>query len=171
VWCGQLDLSATNQMLGASSRLLSDIFAISLMADSYEKTMKQSVITDEIRFKAEMVAADEEEFTPDFVVHGLYFGQGDPEQGGQHWNFTRSLNDDDGVCVVKEIQEVTEYGGIVSFKLTRRSVMCEFNDAAAQSTRTRRLVIEFEIDDETWEAFVMQAKLVFDGEACFELGA
>ena len=132
--------------------------------------MKQPVIVDELRFKAEMVAANEEEFTPDFVVHGIYFGEGDPEQGGQHWNFTRSLNDDDGVCVVKEIQEVTEYGGIVNFKLTRRSVMCSFNDTTARSTRTRKLVVEFEIDDATWEALVKQAKLVFDGEAYFELG-
>jgi hypothetical protein len=132
--------------------------------------MTQPVIADELRFRAEMVAGHEEEFTPDFVVHGIYFGEGDPEQGGQHWNFTRSLNDDDGICVVKEIQEVTEYGGIDRFKLTRRSLICDFNDAAAQSTRTRRLVITFEIDDETWEALVKQATLVFDGEAYFELG-
>ena len=131
--------------------------------------MKQPVISDEIRFNAEMVAAHQEEFTPDFVVHGMYFGQGDPEQGGQHWNFTRSLNDDDGVCIVKEIQEVTVYGGIVSFKLTRRSLACEFSDATAKSTRTRRLLIGFESDDEAWEALVKQAKLVFDGEGYFEI--
>jgi hypothetical protein len=157
--------------LGGSSSLHNDILAIGPMLDSYEETMKQPVIADEILFKAEMVAAEEEEFTPDYVVHGIYFGEGDPEQGGQHWNFTRSLNDEDGVCVVKEIQEVTEYGGIVIFKLTRRSLVCEFNDTTTQSTRTRRLVIEFEIDDETWEALVKQAKLVFEGEAYFELEA
>jgi hypothetical protein len=131
--------------------------------------MKQSVIADEIRFNAEMVAADEEEFTPDYVVHGIYFGEGDPEQSGQHWNFTRSLNDDDGVCTVKEIQAVTVYGGIVSFRLGRRSLRCEFSDTTATSTQTRRLVIEFEIDDESWEALVKQAKLVFEGEDYFEL--
>jgi hypothetical protein len=131
--------------------------------------VKQPVISDEIRFNAEMVAAHEEEFAPDFVVHGMYFGQGDPEQGGQHWNFTRSLNDDDGVCIVKEIQEVTVYGGIVSLKLTRRSLACAFSDTAARSTHTRGLLIAFEIDDKSWEALVKQAKLIFDGEGYFEL--
>lgn len=131
--------------------------------------MRQPVIADEIRFNAEMIAAHEEEFTPDFVVHGIYFGEGDPEQGGQHWNFTRSLNDDDGVCTVKEIQEVTIYGGIVSFKLTRRSLACEFSDAAARSTHTRRLLITFEIDDESWEALMRQAQLIFDGEGYCQL--
>src|SRR5688572_13443018 len=131
--------------------------------------MQQPVIADEIRFNAEMVAAHEEEFTPDFIVHGMYFGEGDPEQGGQHWNFTRSLNDDDGVCIVKEIQEVTVYGGIASFKLARRSLTCEFSSSTARATHTRRLQIAFEIDDESWEALVQQAWLVFDGENSFEL--
>jgi hypothetical protein len=131
--------------------------------------MKQPVIADELRFTAEMVAAEEEEFTPDFIVHGIYFGEGNPEQDGQHWNFTRSLNDDDGVCVVKEIQEVTVYGGIISVKLTRRSLTCEFDETTAKSTRTRRMTIEFAIDEETWEALVKQAELVFEGENYFEL--
>jgi len=30
-------------------------------------------------------------------------------------------------------------------------------------------VIEFEIDDEGWEALVKQSKLVFEGEGYFEL--
>jgi hypothetical protein len=116
-----------------------------------------------------MVAADEEEYTPDFVVHGIYFGEGDPESGGQHWNFTRSLNDDDGVCIVKEIQEVTVYGGIVSCRLTRQSFACEFNNETAQETQTRRLFITFEIDDETWKSLATQARLVFTGESYFNL--
>ena len=33
--------------------------------------MNSSLIADEIRFTAEMVAAEEEEFTPDFVVSDL----------------------------------------------------------------------------------------------------
>jgi hypothetical protein len=127
------------------------------------------VIADEIRFKAEMVAADQEEFTPDYIVHGIYFGEGDPEQGGQHWNFIRSLSDDDGVCTVKEIQEVTVYGGIVSCKLSRRSLVCKFSDTATRSTRTRRLVIDFEIDDQGWEALAKQATRVFEGEDYFQL--
>lgn len=127
------------------------------------------MIVAELQFNAEMVAADEEEYTPDFVVHGIYFGEGDPESGGQHWNFTRSLNDDDGVCIVKEIQEVTVYGGIVSCRLTRQSFACEFNNETAQETQTRRLFITFEIDDETWKSLATQARLVFTGESYFNL--
>ena len=131
--------------------------------------MNSSLIADEIRFTAEMVAAEEDEFTPDFVVNGIYFGEGNPEQGGQHWNFTRSLNDDDGVCIVKEIQEVTVYGGIVRFTLSPHNLVCEFNEKTARATRTRRLLISFAIDDEMWKALVKQAKRVFEGEEYFEL--
>jgi hypothetical protein len=132
--------------------------------------MKEIVIIDELRFQAEMVAGDEEAYTPEFVVHGIYFGEGDPEQSGQHWNFTRSLDeDDDGVCTVKEIQEIVIYGGIIDFTLTRQSLVCEFDENTSRSTMTRRLVITYEIDDETWEALVKQARLVFDGESYFTL--
>ncbi|HEX4949259.1 MAG TPA: hypothetical protein VFZ34_21465 [Blastocatellia bacterium] len=132
--------------------------------------MKQAEIIDELRFHAEMVAGHEEGYTPEFAVHGIYFGEGDPEQGGQHWNFTRSLGeDDDGVCTVKEIQEVTIYGGIINFTLTRQSLACEFDEDAAHSTMTRRLFITYEIDDETWNSLVKQAKLIFEGESYFKL--
>lgn len=131
--------------------------------------MTASPIADEIRFTAEMIAAEEEEFTPEFVVNGIYFGQGNPEQGGQHWNFTRSLTDDDGVCIVKEIQEVTVYGGIVRFRLSRHNLVCDFDEKTARATQTRRLVILFAIDDALWDALVKQALRVFDGETYFEL--
>jgi hypothetical protein len=126
-------------------------------------------IVDELRFTAELVAAEEDEFTPDYVVNGIYFGQGNPEQGGQHWNFTRSLNDDDGVCIVKEIQDVTVYGGIVHFTLSRHNLVCEFNEKTACATRTRRLLIAFAVDDEVWKALMKQAMRIFDGEAYFKL--
>jgi hypothetical protein len=127
------------------------------------------MIVAELQFHAEMVAALEEGDTPDSVFHGIYFGEGDPEQGGQHWNFSRILNGDDGVCIVREIQEVTVYGGIVSCRLTHQSFACEFNDETAQETQARRLFITFEIDDQTWKSLATQARLVFHGENYFDL--
>jgi hypothetical protein len=128
------------------------------------------VIEDEMRVKADLVAGDEEEYTPDFAVHGIYFGEGDPERGGQHWNFTRNSGEDDnGVCTVREIQQVTIYGGIVRFSLARHSVTCEFDEKAARETGVRKLVIEYSINDDTWQSLVKQANFVFDGEGYFEI--
>jgi hypothetical protein len=128
------------------------------------------VIEDEIHVKANLVTGEEDGYTPDFVVHGIYFGEGDPEQGGQHWNFTRALGeDDDGVCTVKEIQQVTVYGGIVRFTLARHSMTCEFDEKAAKETGVRKLHIEYGIDDDTWQSLVKQAKFVFYGEEYFEV--
>ena len=128
------------------------------------------MIEDEMRVKADLVAGDEEEYTTDFVVHGIYFGEGDPERGGQHWNFTRNLGEDDNrVCTVKEIQQVTIYGGIVRFALARHSMTCEFDEKAAMETGVRKLVIEYSIIDDTWQSLVKQANIVFDGEEYFEI--
>lgn len=128
------------------------------------------MIGNEIHIKATLVAAEGEGYTSDFVVHGIYFGEGDPEQGGQHWNFTRSRGeDDDGVCTVKEIQQVTIYGGIVRFTLARDRVTCEFDEEEAKETGVRKLFIEYSINDDTWQSLVEQAKLVFDGEGYFEV--
>lgn len=127
-------------------------------------------IVDKIAFAAELVSAVREEFTPDFIVHGIYFGTGDPEAGGQHWNFTRSLGEkDDGVCTVKEIQEVIVYGGITSFSMTRTSLACEFGAETARKTGTRRLEITYSVDDQTWAEMVEQARYVFQGEPYFVL--
>ena len=133
--------------------------------------MKESVIVDELQFHAEMVEAQEVAYTPDFIVSGIYFGEGDPERGGQHWNFTGCSADDDneGVCIVKEIQEVTVYSGIDLFILTRKSLTCNFNNETAKSTKTRRLLISYEINDETWEAVVKQSQKIFTGESYFHL--
>lgn len=118
-----------------------------------------------------MVDAEEEEYTPDYIVHGIYFGEGDPERGGQHWNFTRSLDEDDeGVCVVKEIQEIVFYEGIVSCTLSRHHLVCDFDEVAAKEAGTRRLFITFEIDDKTWAELLTQAKLVFQEKDYFSLG-
>jgi hypothetical protein len=122
------------------------------------------------RFDATMVAASEEAFTDNFTVHGIYFGEGDPEHGGQHWNFTRSLgDDDDGVCTLKEIQSITVYDGIVSFDMHRTALVCEFDTATAQHTGVRRLTIAYEVDDATWSDLVTQAKHVFSDRPYFQL--
>jgi hypothetical protein len=130
---------------------------------------KHPMIINELRFHADLVTAVEEEYTSDYTVHGIYFGEGDPEQSGQHWNFTRSLDDDDGVCIVKEIQEVVVYGGITGCILTRHFLTCDFDDETAQETLTHKLHITFEINDETWQAIQKQALLVFAGEGYFQL--
>lgn len=130
----------------------------------------QSEIAEELQFHAELVSGHEEEFTPDYIVYGIHFGEGDPEQGGQHWNFTRTLDDDDdGVCTVKEIQEVVVYGGIKKCTLTRQQFTCDFDEDTAQETSTRRLHVTYKIDDETWQALKTQAMKVFDGEGYFQL--
>jgi Immunity protein 10 len=129
------------------------------------------MIEDEISFRAELVAGDEEEFSPDFFVHGIYFGEGDPENGGEHWNFTRAFgdNDDDeaGVCTVKEIQQATVYGGIARFLLGRRSLRCEFDEETAKETGVRTLRIDYAIDDATWDSLLEHARKVFEGEPYF----
>jgi len=128
------------------------------------------VIEDELHVKANLVAGEEEQYTPNFVVHGIHFGEGDPERGGQHWNFTRNLGeDDDGVCIVKEIQQVTDYGGILRFTLTRHSMTCEFDEKTAKKTGVRKLHIEYSINEHAWQSLVKQAKFVFDGEEYFEV--
>lgn len=127
------------------------------------------MVIPEINYKAYYVEALSEEFTPDFIVYGIYFGEGDPEQGGQHWNFTRTLETDDvGVCTVKEIQQVTTYGGIERFTLSRNAVICDFDDSHTEETGTKRLSIEFDISEAQWNKLLEKARLVFSGEEYFE---
>jgi hypothetical protein len=79
--------------------------------------------------------------------------------------------DDGGVCTVKEIQQATVYGGIVRFKLARNSVTCEFDENAAKEIGVRKLLIEYNINGDTWQSLVKQARYVFDGEGYFEVVA
>lgn len=138
----------------------------------YEPPMPMQVrsVVDKISFAAELVAAQQEQYTPDCIVHGIYFGSGDPELGGQHWNFTRILgDDDDGVCTVKEIQEVTVYGGIKSFSMTRTGLACEFDTDTSRQTGTRNLEISYTVDDPTWSSMIEQSQYVFQGQPYFTL--
>ena len=134
--------------------------------------MKSPAVVDDLRFEATLVAAEESRDGGNFTLHGIYFGEGDPEMGGQHWNFTRTLGvEDDGVCTVKEIQEVTVYGGITEFELTRSSVLCEFDEPTAKETGVRRLRISFRVDESTWAQLVQEAALVFTDQAYFTVSS
>ncbi|MDY6993953.1 MAG: hypothetical protein SVR94_15300 [Pseudomonadota bacterium] len=125
---------------------------------------------DKICFEAEFVEVASEEYTPDFIVHGIYFGEGDPEEGGEHWNFTRTLEtDDEGVCTVKEIQQVTIYGGITRFLLERNHLICEFDENRSKETGTKKLSITYDISDEEWVKLIEKSQLVFSGESYFEI--
>jgi hypothetical protein len=124
---------------------------------------------NEIAFKAKFVEAVTEQFTRKDTVHGIYFGEGDPEEGGQHWNFTRNPDDDEGVCTVKEVQQVTVYKGINDISLGRTGLECEFDDRASKKTGAKRLVITYEISEEEWVKLRDMANKVFSGEAYYKL--
>lgn len=127
-------------------------------------------IIDEIRFEAEEAIGHEEEYTPDFTVYGIYFGNGDPEEGGEVWNFTRAFDENNwGVCTVKEIQAVTVYGGIVECILTRQYFACAFDKDTQKETGVGRLHISFNVSDEVWKNLAQQARMVFKGERYFRL--
>jgi hypothetical protein len=131
---------------------------------------REQQVVETISIDADQVESLEEHFTPEYVVHGIHFGEGDPEADGQHWNFSRTLGDnDDGVCTVQEIQRVTVYGGIVRFSMTRNRIICEFELATAQKTLVRRLDIRYDVDAKTWKGLVEQAHHVFQGEPYFDL--
>ena len=46
---------------------------------------------------------------------------------------------------------------------------CEFDEKAAMETGVRKLVIEYSINDDTWQSLVKRANIVFDGEEYFEI--
>jgi hypothetical protein len=126
---------------------------------------------NEIKFHAEYVEVDSSEYTPNYTVIGIFFGEGDPENGGQHWNFTRSIGDDtdEGVCTVKEIQSVTIYGGIDHFSINSKGLVCEFSQNSVSETKVKNLIITFNISDEKWAQLSEMAKRVFKDEKYFEI--
>lgn len=126
---------------------------------------------EKILVKAEFIEAIEEEFTPTYKVVGIFFGEGDPEEGGQHWNFTQSIaeDDEDEVCTVKEIQQATIYGGITKFMMNSNGLVCKFDEAAAQKTGINELEIQYNLDEEKWVELSSMAKRVFEGANYFTL--
>jgi hypothetical protein len=130
-------------------------------------------IRSSIAFTAEFVEVMDQEFTPDFTVIGLHFGRGDPEDGGQHWNFSRSIPDEEdpfeGICTVKEIQQVTIYGGITRFEVARDHLICEFDDEKAMYTGTRRLDIAYDVTLDLWQRMQLMAEGLFRSCDFFKL--
>ncbi|MEM8533743.1 MAG: hypothetical protein AAGF95_23065 [Chloroflexota bacterium] len=123
----------------------------------------------EIAFFAAHVETQNQEYTPDFVVVGIYFSENDELERGQHWHFTRGISSDeheqdDGVCTVKEIQEVTLYRGIARFQLERDKLMCEFSDDAVRETKVKRLLIQFQLHDVAYAELVEMTKSVFQDD-------
>ena len=124
-----------------------------------------------IKVNAEFIEAHEEIYTPEYSVVGIYFGEGDPEQGGEHWNFTQSISDDEdeGVCVVKEVQQITFYGNIDSFILSRDHLTCIFSDSKVEQTGTKELVIYYQINDIKWIEISNAPKKIFINEHYFKI--
>lgn len=126
---------------------------------------------EKISFTAEFVEAVEEEFSEDFKVVGIYFGEGDPAQGGQHWNFTQSISDDedDGVCTTKEIQQFTVFGGIIEFTINSKHLTCKYDEKTSAETNVESLEIQFSLAPEKWSELSNMAKKVFVGTDYFNI--
>jgi hypothetical protein len=114
-----------------------------------------------LSFVAEDVVADTTEYTPECVVYTIAFGTGDPEADGHCWTFSRSFDDDWGVCTVREVQQATFYGGIERFRLQQSGVECVFGSKAAREAGCRELRITYSIDEMTWREIVETARVVF----------
>jgi hypothetical protein len=126
--------------------------------------------TTTISFTAERVATHVEDFTDTFRVHGVYFEAGDPEAGGESWNFTRSSEDDDGVCTVREVQRATLYDGIQELELSRSRLVCNFEPAAHKEAGCARLEIQLKLDDATWEKVAQMMDTVCSGKEFYRRG-
>ncbi|HSJ01986.1 MAG: hypothetical protein ACAI34_03865 [Verrucomicrobium sp.] len=128
----------------------------------------------EISYHADCVEIIMSQFAPDFTVIGFHLGEGDPEQGGQHWNFTQSVPPEEGdfagVCTVKEIQQVTVYGGIRRFHIWPDHLVCEFDERTAPATGACRLRGSHTISPEKWEELSQMAERIFEGHAGFQTG-
>lgn len=115
---------------------------------------------EQLVVNAEFVEAVEQEFVSDYTVVGIYFGEGDPDNGGKHWNFTRGICDDedDGVCTVKEIQQAVVYGGITNFSMSRDGLVCKFDEYASQKTGVNELEIHYNVTQSKWSELCAMAE-------------
>ena len=120
-----------------------------------------------ISFTAEHVDTHIEDFTETFRVYGVYFEAGDPEAGGESWNFTRSFEDDDGVCTVREVQRATLYDQIQELQLSRSELICTFEPGAQDATGCARLEIHLNVDDATWEKVAQMMDTVCSAKAFY----
>jgi len=123
------------------------------------------------KYTANLVDTFVEEFSEDFTVFSIFFEESDPDEGGESWNFQRALGadgkleslgeDDDGVCVVKEIQQLTDYEVLEIVEISRNRFYCKFISEWAQRKNIEGLDISFEIDDEQWHRLLKISNLVF----------
>ena len=120
-----------------------------------------------LSFVAEHVGTETTEYTEECVVYLIGFGTGDPEAGGHAWNFSRSFDDDWGVCTVREIQRATIYGGIERFRLHRSGMECALEPQATEKVGFRELRVTFDLDEERWHELAATAKVVFRDCPCF----
>jgi hypothetical protein len=120
-----------------------------------------------LSFAADEVGGETVEDVPDFTIYIIHFAAGDPEKDGHSWNFSRGLEDDWGVCTVREIQRATVYEGIASFDLHRRGLACVFDPEGASKVGFAELHITFAIDDHAWEELAATAGIVFRDRAYF----
>ena len=131
------------------------------------------------KFEAKIVESFKDEFSDEFVVFNILFEESDPDEGGGYWYFQRALGsdgsleglgeEDDGVCTVKAIQQVTIYEGIDSFVLRRTSLVCIFQEEKHNETGTEGLEISYSINDEQWEKLKYFSSLVFQGRPYFRI--
>lgn len=113
-----------------------------------------------ITFTAEKVAALIQDYTETFRVYGVYLEAGDPEADGESWNFTRSSEDDEGVCTVREPQKATLYDDILELSLSRSCLICVFTPTGQVSAGCTRLEIHLDLDDDTWTQVAQMMDIV-----------
>ncbi len=124
-----------------------------------------------IKFHANRVEAFRDEISDDFTVFNILFEESDPDLGGESWIFQRALGadgtikslgeEDDGVCVVKSVQQVTFSEGIRSIEISQNKFICEFDSVGRKGSKIDGLDISFYISEEEWVKIVQMAKLVF----------
>ncbi len=108
-----------------------------------------------------------EDFTETFRVYGVSFGAGDPDNDGESWSFTRSFEDDDGVCTVREIQRATLYDKIQELRLSRSQLVCLVDRAAVDEAGCARLEINLNLDMKTWEIIAGMMDIVCSGKTFY----
>lgn len=123
------------------------------------------------KFTAKIVGAFKEEYSEDFAVFNIFFEEFSPEEGGESWTFQRALGangtisslgeEDEGVCIVKEIQQSTQYEGIMEVEISKNRFVCKFNSEAVEETKTEILEIDYVINDQQWKKLSDMAALVF----------
>jgi hypothetical protein len=128
-----------------------------------------AIVSPLLAFAAEEVGAETIAYTAKNVVYTIAFSVGDPEANGHSWNFSRSFDDDSGVCTVREIQRATLSEGIASFILNRSELRCVFDPKGAAEVGVSELQITYGIDDRAWEELAACAQIVFRDRAYFKL--